>query len=61
MSGMNYLTIAYLGMIVGLGVWTWTVVSRSRKLESRLAAMEESFGFKNSQADSIAREQIPEE
>ena len=46
MSGMNYLTIAYLGMIVGLGVWTWTVVSRSRKLESRLAAMEESLGLK---------------
>ena len=34
---------------------------RSRKLESRLAAMEESFGLKNSQADSIAIEQLSEE
>ena len=26
MSGQTYLTVAYLGMIGALALWTWTVV-----------------------------------
>ena len=59
MSGMNYLTIAYLGMIVGLGVWTWTVVSRKTRVKT--CRNGRKFWIKNSQADSIAREQLSEE
>ena len=54
MEGMTYLTIAYLGMIFGLGIWTWTVVTRSRSLESRIRALEESLGLKEFDADILA-------
>ena len=43
MEGMTYLAIAYLGMILGLGIWTWTVVTRSRNLQSRIKALEDSL------------------
>jgi hypothetical protein len=54
MEGTNYLTIAYLGMITALAIWTWTVVVRSRSIEDRLAAVESSIGIDASQADDIA-------
>jgi len=54
MEGTNYLTIAYLGMITALAIWTWTVVVRSRSIEDRLAAVESSIGIDVSQADGIA-------
>jgi len=53
MEGMTYLTVAYLGMIFGLGIWTWTVVSRSQNLESRIKALEESLDLKEFDKDII--------
>ena len=53
MEGMTYLTVAYLGMIFGLGVWTWTVVTRSQNLESRIKALEESLDLKEFDKDII--------
>jgi hypothetical protein len=56
MEGMTYLTIAYLGMILGLGIWTWTVVTRSRNLQSRIEALEDSLGLKDFECDILAKE-----
>ena len=57
MDGMTYLTVAYLGMITGIAIWTWTVVNRSRAIESRLAAVESNLKISASEADSISKEQ----
>jgi len=54
MEGTSYLTVAYLGMITALAIWTWTVVVRSRSIETRLEAVESSIGIDASQADDIA-------
>ena len=54
MEDKTYLSIAYLGMIFALAIWTWTIVSRSRNMEQRSLAMEESLDIKSSNADSIA-------
>ena len=54
MEDKTYLSIAYLGMIFALAIWTWTIVSRSRNMELRILAMEESLNIKPSNADSIA-------
>ena len=54
MEDKTYLSIAYLGMILGLAIWTWTTISRGRKLELRIIAMEESLNIKQAEADSIA-------
>lgn len=40
MEGMTYLAVAYLGMLVAIALWTWTVVQRSRRLDQRLLALE---------------------
>jgi hypothetical protein len=56
MEGMTYLTIAYLGMILGLGIWTWTVVTRSRNLQSRIEALEDSLGLKDFESDILVKE-----
>ncbi|MFL2949627.1 MAG: hypothetical protein ACJZ40_04500 [Candidatus Poseidoniaceae archaeon] len=55
MDGLNYLTVAYLGMIAGIAIWTWTVVTRSKSIEARLAAVEASVGVSASDADAIAK------
>jgi hypothetical protein len=39
-EGMMYLAVAYLGMLVAIALWTWTVVQRSRRLDERLEALE---------------------
>ena len=39
MEGMTYLAVAYLGMLVAIALWTWTVTKRSRRLDARLKAM----------------------
>lgn len=39
-EGMTYLAVAYLGMLVAIALWTWTVVQRSRRLDERLEALE---------------------
>ncbi len=43
MDDMIFLATAYLGMLIGLGIWTWTVLSRSKSIESRLKAVEASL------------------
>ena len=53
MEELTYLTVAYLGMIFGLAVWTWTVVTRSQNLESRIKALEESLELKEFDKDII--------
>ncbi|DAC33020.1 hypothetical protein N9A87_01915 [Euryarchaeota archaeon] len=57
MEGMTYLTVAYLGMIAGIAIWTWTVVNRSKAIEARLEAVEASIGVAASDADAVAKEQ----
>jgi len=54
MDDKTYLSIAYLGMIFAIAIWTWTVVSRSRALEQRIIAMEESLGVNSIPIDSVA-------
>jgi len=56
MEGMTYLAIAYLGMILGLGIWTWTVVTRSRNLQLRIKALEDSLGLGEFESDIITSE-----
>ena len=53
MEELTYLTVAYLGMIFGLAIWTWTVVNRSQNLDSRIKALEESLGLKEFEKDII--------
>ncbi len=40
MEGMTYLAVAYFGMIIAVGLWTYTVVQRSRHLSERIDALE---------------------
>lgn len=40
MEGMTYLAVGYFGMVVGIGLWTYTVVIRSRRLSERLDSIE---------------------
>ena len=54
MDAKTYLSIAYLGMIFAIAIWTWTIVSRSRTLEQRIIAMEESLNVDSIPIDSIA-------
>ena len=54
MDDKTYLSIAYLGMIFAIAIWTWTVVSRSRTFEQRIIAMEESLGVNSIPIDSVA-------
>tara|TARA_B100000900_G_scaffold226402_2_gene192226 strand:+ start:7847 stop:8035 length:189 start_codon:yes stop_codon:yes gene_type:complete len=61
MEELTYLTVAYLGMIFGLAVWTWTVVSRSQNLESRIQALEESLELKEFDKDLITSKFSQEE
>jgi len=42
MDDIVYLAIAYAGMLFGLGIWTWSVLSRSKGLEARIYALEKS-------------------
>ena len=40
-EGMTYLAVAYLGMLIAIGIWTWTVFTRSNDLEQRIHAVEQ--------------------
>ena len=42
-DGMTYLAVAYLGMLIAIAIWTWTVFSRSNDLEQRIDAVERSI------------------
>ena len=61
MEELTYLTVAYLGMIFGLAIWTWTVVNRSQNLDSRIKALEESLGLKEFDKDIITSKFSQEE
>ena len=39
MSGQTHLAVAYIGMIVALGIWTWTVFARGKNLEARIDSL----------------------
>ena len=54
MDDKTYLSIAYVGMIFAIAIWTWTIVSRSRTMEQRIIAMEESLNVDSKVVDSIA-------
>ena len=59
MNDMSYLTLAYLGMIGAIALWTWTVFSRSNKLERKIAALErilEIDSTENSEDEDVAVE-----
>lgn len=43
MSGQTYLTVAYLGMIGGLALWTWTVFGRSKTLQNKIESLEKAL------------------
>ena len=43
-EGMTYLAVAYLGMLIAIGIWTWTVFSRSNDLQQRIEAIEGKIG-----------------
>ncbi|HII17847.1 MAG TPA: hypothetical protein HA276_01140 [Candidatus Poseidoniaceae archaeon] len=53
MNGMTALALGYLGMLVALGVWTWTVMSRGRDIERRLASTEAALGLKDGNVDPV--------
>ncbi|MBM54029.1 MAG: hypothetical protein CMB36_03255 [Euryarchaeota archaeon] len=50
-EGMTYLAVAYLGMLIAIGIWTWTVFSRSNDLQQRIEAVEGKI--KDSKPNSI--------
>ncbi|MCH1539826.1 MAG: hypothetical protein L7S56_00095 [Candidatus Poseidonia sp.] len=43
LEGMTYLAVAYVGMVIAIGIWTFTVMQRSRQLVRRVEAMEEAI------------------
>jgi hypothetical protein len=53
-NGTTALAVGYLGMLVGLGLWTWTVMARNRVLEARLEAAEAAMGIREPEADAVA-------
>ena len=54
MNGMTALALGYLGMLVALGVWSWTVMSRARDFERRLASSEAALGLNDGNVDTVA-------
>ena len=52
MEDRTYLSIAYIGMIIGIGIWTWTIVSRNKRLASRITAMEQTLKVKYDESES---------
>ncbi len=47
MTDNTYLAVAYIGMIIALGIWTWTIMSRSKNLENKLEALESAISSKD--------------
>ena len=43
MNDNIYLAVAYLGMIAGLAIWTWTVFARSKSLEAKISSLEKAI------------------
>tara|TARA_B100000282_G_C31663645_1_gene458754 strand:+ start:641 stop:823 length:183 start_codon:yes stop_codon:yes gene_type:complete len=53
-EGMTHLAVAYLGMLVAIALWTWTVTKRSRRLDERLKAMERAVESAGSVEKTLA-------
>ncbi len=47
MSDQTYLTVAYLGMIGALALWTWAVFARSKTLQNKIESLEKAMESKN--------------
>ena len=58
MSSLTHLTIAYLGMIGAIAFWTWTVFSRSKRLEQKIATLENILEVDSSSGNKTEVEQI---
>ncbi len=58
MSSLTHLTIAYLGMIGAIAIWTWTVFSRSKRLEQKIATLENILEVDASSGSKTEVEQI---
>ena len=58
MSSLTHLTIAYLGMIGAIAIWTWTVFSRSKRLEQKIATLENILEVDASSENKTEVEQI---
>ena len=58
MSSLTHLTIAYLGMIGAIAIWTWTVFSRSKRLEQKIATLENILEIDASSGNKTEVEQI---
>ena len=43
MIDKTYLTVAYLGMIGALALWTWTVFARSESLQNKIDSLEKAL------------------
>ena len=60
MSDMMYLTVAYLGMIGAIALWTWTVFAKSKKLEEKIASMERILGTDTTKnSETLVEESTP--
>ena len=58
MSSLTHLTIAYLGMIGAIAIWTWTVFSRSKRLEQKIVTLENILEVDASSGSKTEVEQI---
>ena len=58
MSSLTHLTIAYIGMIGAIAIWTWTVFSRSKRLEQKIATLENILEVDSSSGNKTEVEQI---
>jgi hypothetical protein len=43
MESITYLAIAYLGMIFALGIWTYIVATRHRRMMLQIQSIEEAL------------------
>lgn len=60
-EGMTYLAVAYLGMLIAIAIWTWTVFSRSNDLEQRIDAVERNVEQHTSKSIIIGDEDTREQ
>lgn len=49
MNDLTYLTVAYLGMIGALALWTWTVFARSKSLQKKIDSLEKALAHDESE------------
>ena len=47
MSDQTYLTVAYICMIGGLALWTWTVFARSKSLQEKIDSLKKAMNGQN--------------